>query len=140
MTLTPEQLKQAMNVWTQRLSLRDWHIRVSINRSYELGENTEANCSVTEKLKRARIRLLDPLDWPRYSEDEQDHEQALVHELLHIPTWRFMPSYDTDESAYILYEQFIDQLATALVDLGRVIKPIKRSVRVKPKVQSPQSQ
>src|SRR5437899_945618 len=67
------------------------------------------------------IKILDHQDW---SDDKwfQDMEVTLVHELNHIHTGLFCPTYDTDEE-----EHCVEFLARALVKLKREKEELKKA-------------
>lgn len=99
--------------WQGSLRLQDWVVKASIKRAEHMRtENAAGCCSAIVRLREASIQLLDPIDW--HSEDwTQDHEQCLVHELLHLYFQPFMQERDVDGE--IFQEQAIDAIAWALV-------------------------
>lgn len=116
---TQEQAQQACREWQERLYLRDWDIRAKICRQEFMPRpDIMAHVNCVYPSKQALIKLLDPIDYPQDAEWEQDHEQSLVHELLHLHCWGFSAT-DATSPEGIAEDQAVDALARALVALKR---------------------
>ena len=116
---TQEQAQQACKEWQKRLYLRDWDIRVKIVRGDSMPiPEIQANAACTFSNKQALVKLLDPIDYPRDTEWEQDQEQSLVHELLHLHCWGFSDA-DAASPKGIAEEQMVDALAKAFINIMR---------------------
>jgi hypothetical protein len=110
---TAEQAQQACREWQKILRLQDWDIKVKIVRQdalRNLDDQANVNCCLANK--QALIKLVDPIDYPRDTEWEQDHERSLVHELLHLHFWGF-----ADKERETEEEQAVCALASAFVRL-----------------------
>jgi len=122
MTFTYKDLAAAqssLNEWAQRLRLSDWKITLHISRSHDMPmEGKVGAVKWFAQQKDAIIHLLDPIDYPPHSWDEQDHEITLVHELLHL---HYVPFDTTKEGslAETMLEQSIHILSTLLVTQQR---------------------
>lgn len=114
-----EELMAACKEWQKILRLQDWIVSASIERGRDMRmEETQGECSWVIQTKLAKIRVLDPLDYPPGSMIEQDMEQTLVHELLHLHHAPF-DDFDCDTLENTTMEQAIDSIAMALVNLKR---------------------
>ena len=114
---TAEEALIVCRKWQGRLGLLDWDVQVRIVRSVEL-EGCQGRCKFVTDRKQATILLLEREDyllagrqWP------QDHEQTLVHELLHLHTVWWGSEADSDERK--LEEQMIHLLAKAFIEMSR---------------------
>jgi hypothetical protein len=118
--LTQEELERAGAYWQKALRLQDWDVKHVIARARDMG-TAVADCDYMESLKRATIRVMDPIDnntiperWPR------DMEADLLHEILHL---HFAPYYPRESAANdptrIAMEQAIDLISLALLNEHR---------------------
>lgn len=113
-----KELKAALEKWQHLLGLDAWVIRASIVRQMDMDDpDAEGHSNIVFSRRAALITILDPVDYPSDAIVEQDMEQTLVHELLHLCFEGFAPKEDSME--YTLMEQEIDMLATTLVCLNR---------------------
>lgn len=105
--------------WQKILRLQDWIVSTSIERGRDFNlEKSQGECSWNIQTKLAKIRVLDPSDYPPGSMIEQDMEQTLVHELLHLHYAPF-DNFNYDSLENTALEQSIDSIAMALVNLKR---------------------
>ena len=105
-------LRTLCDEWQKRLRLQDWDVHIEY-RSAEAMDENEGSCLKTEPLMLANIAVLDPADyhnnrWP------QTIEVTVVHELLHLWMWPFMPD-KSDKLKYTAAEQAIQRISEALV-------------------------
>jgi hypothetical protein len=117
--LTEEELRAKCAEWQRILRLQDWDVVVSIDRARDMTlSEVDGECEWTLASKQARIRILDPMDFPPDSKWPQDMEQILVHELLHL---HFAPfdRFERGSLEHVAMEQAIDLIASALVKLKR---------------------
>lgn len=116
--LTEDELREKCAEWQRILRLQDWDVIVSIDRASNLISDCQGQCEWTLPTKQARIRILDPVDFPPESRWPQDMEQTLVHELLHL---HFAPfdRFERESLEHVTMEQAIDLIAGALVNLKR---------------------
>lgn len=114
---TVEEARIACRKWQGRLGLMDWDVQVKIVRSSEL-EGCQGHCKFVIERKQATIRLLEREDYLLAGRQRpQDHEQTLIHELLHLHTVWWGSEHDSDERK--LEEQMIHLLAKAFIEMSR---------------------
>lgn len=113
-----EELDKALAYWKHLLRLDNWEIAARIVRA---SESQEADCggsvSMTKTLPSAVIHLLNPTDYPNDVPAPQDHEQVLVHELVHCIMCQW--NYKHGSYEHILHEQAVNSLAHSFVKLKR---------------------
>lgn len=117
--LTEDELRAKCAEWQKILRLQDWIVNVSIYRERDM--NNKGCCGEVEwtlEKRMASIRILDPVDYPDGTMEEQDMERTLVHELLHLHLAPFQPDRE-DELRYCALEQAIDAISRGLVQLKR---------------------
>jgi hypothetical protein len=114
---------KALAKWQKILRCQDWDIDVSVDRYSKMVEGGLAGYIHRDYThKYAHVHLIDPVDidkstWHEDNTFPYDMEQVLVHELLHLGTNYFEPDEDGIMNDQV--EQFIDQMAWALVRLDR---------------------
>lgn len=114
-----EQLNTALAYWQDILRLRDWKLKAEIAREKKMSQlGRQAEVSVDEQHKYARIWLMSPEDFPEDVGWEQDHEESLVHELLHVHLWVLEPDKE-DPRGDIPEEQAINSIVSGLIRLKR---------------------
>ena len=116
--LTEETLPIYLQKWQQILGLQDWDIKAHIKRQHEFSENCRAMIEPQHANKQALLYIIDAVDYPSHDFDN-DQEQALVHELLHILFNIFEPDENSDPTKYMLWHQTLDFMATLLVAQNR---------------------
>lgn len=117
-----EQLDACLVYWQKVLRLQDWTIRARIKRSYEMThKDADGYIDHHHCIKSAMITLIDPADYEPACWSDLDHEQVLVHEMLHIYEGAIMEKLDDDaaKTALIEREQLCECLASAFVALNR---------------------
>ena len=122
-----EQLDAALDKWQKILKLQSWNVNARIRRLWSRpDEHGSLGCCNYRLAKmNSTIDLLDPIDFLENdalnfglrSDETLDHEEVLVHELLHLHFAPFAAENNTLENT--TQEQAIDQLARALVALDR---------------------
>ncbi len=106
-------------VWQRRLRLSDWDVKIQIVRQSEMKSETfQGQVGWTINGKQAIIKILDPIDYDPSLLWPQDHEQTLVHELLHLHSAPF-DDFDAGGPKDVALEQMIDLTAIALVNAYR---------------------
>jgi hypothetical protein len=116
-----EQLKNLCNEWQKVLGLSDWDIKITISRAKEMfDEDTQAGVNWVLRKKTALIKILDPIDYKISGVTfwEQDMEQSLVHELMHL----HIASFDNSKEGSledICVDQVCDIVAKGFVKLKR---------------------
>jgi len=113
-----EELDAGVAKWAKVLRLQDWDIKICIKRQSEMScDQVNGENRWTLSNKESLICLLDPVDYPKDCRWEQDHEQTLVHELLHLHLAEW--PVGKNGKATTAEEQAICCLADALVKLDR---------------------
>ena len=104
--------------WQAIMRLEDWDIDVVLARQFQMPDQSDqAYVKMLRSQKKARIYLLDPIDFPAESlSGPQDLEQTIVHELVHVHHAGLEP---TESDAVAIWEQATDAIAWALVSLDR---------------------
>lgn len=119
LTLTQRQLDKRLPVWQRRLRLQDWTIRATLSPRWSKGSGTTfGQCWADYKNKQAEIKILRPEDYDQeLNIVAYDAEQTLIHELIHV---QYAEHEDTMTSKQgVKYEQAVEQMATALVNMFR---------------------
>jgi len=115
--LTIEQLRaEYLPKWTRILRLQDWNIDISVKRERDMFTAAVGGCVNFHFEKRhAIIQILDPIDFDPDTpcKPDQDMEQTLVHELLHLHLTQWKEDHKPFE------EQAIHAIAQALILLDR---------------------
>lgn len=116
--LTEDQLCKICREWQEILSLKDWRIAIAKAHEYQFkNPGNEGECEWQIKKKMAIIRILHENDSPK-GPFQQDMEETLVHELLHLHYAPFDYTKDgTPEE--IALEQSIHFVSRALIELKR---------------------
>lgn len=119
--LTEEQLQEKLAYWQKVLRLSDWVISAKITRERDFSRGGRAGeIEWVIHNKTAAVRMLDSVDYPEGLIEDQDMEQTLVHELLHLHLAPIRYNYGNNEDVYEIFEeQAIDSIATALVRVSR---------------------
>lgn len=115
--MTQDELVTLCAEWQKRLRLQDWIVKPRIARKFDFVDRAQGQCNWTIETKIATILILDPIDYPRDTLFEQDLEQTLVHELLHLHLAGVLE--EDNRANEITIEQAIDCTAMALVQLRR---------------------
>lgn len=105
-------LEAVCKKWQTRLRLQDWDIKIQFKRAYDLGADKEGECAFVISQKIAVISILDPMDYNPAVSWEQNIEQTVVHELLHLHFAFFGAFEGLQEDTF---EQAINCIAGALV-------------------------
>jgi hypothetical protein len=115
---TQAELDAALAYWQDVLNLRDWKVKATVSPRREMEEaGRDGECRVDEPARFARIWILHPEDRLADAVFHQDHEEVLVHELLHI---FFNPLNEMDDERISVHiEQSINAIAEGLVRLKR---------------------
>jgi Zn-dependent M32 family carboxypeptidase len=105
-----KEAEEACKDWQARLSLLDWDVKVRIVRGSELSRNeTMGQVDYSRAKKMAIIRLIDPIDHEENEPFPLDHEEVLVHELMHVVlAWmdHYAPEPDTFER--VLWDESVE--------------------------------
>lgn len=102
--MTQKKLEQLTVKWQKRLRIQDWEIEVYLVDHLKMPD-LMGHCANKPSLMCATIKVAD--DVP-----EDEMEQTLLHELLHV---RF-PLSNRDSVDDLMFEQGIEQTAWALME------------------------
>ena len=118
--LTEEQLRERCKYWQEVLRLQDWDVMVRLARGngLDLPADSQGRCNWSEQRRSALIRVVDHADYDREIIHPQNHEETLVHELLHLKCAPF-DTFKEDTAENTAMEQMIVSVAAALVHLDR---------------------
>jgi hypothetical protein len=106
---------QKLQVWQDRMNLKDWNIRVQLLRASQLEPQTLGNIHWDTDTKTATIAVLSPLDYNMaYQPMLKDMEFTIVHELVHLE----LASLPHSEASRRPEETAVNQLADVLLKLA----------------------
>jgi hypothetical protein len=118
----PAWLAERCAFWQRQLRLEDWDVLAEFATQREI-EGCSGQTNTVRDLKKARIRILSPDEQPPWSEStyrDDDPEQTLVHELLHLHLAYWVGEAENKDSPVFEAKEFaIDATASALVRLAR---------------------
>ena len=108
-----EELRERCAYWQQVLRLQDWDVALRVCRKWAMGrEASLAYVEVYEEKREAHITFLDPMDYDPEGWPQEEMEQSLVHELIHLHLWPFNPRAGTPQ--WTAMEQAVNALAQAV--------------------------
>jgi hypothetical protein len=113
--VSQQELEGLCYEWQRILRLQDWKISIQICRMRDM-DDAYGRTLVHRNWKEAEIKICDPID--RKSPDD-DCEQTLVHELVHL---HFVLATPDGGDSLCVFEQGIDLTAWALLNLKRRVK------------------
>jgi hypothetical protein len=109
-------LNQRLQIWQQRLDLKDWNLHVEIVPAAGLLPKTLGNIKWDAGLKTATISVLSTRDYKlSYRQSLNDMEMTVVHELVHL-TLSSLPRSEASEGSE---ERAVVELSTALMKLDK---------------------
>jgi hypothetical protein len=120
-------LKELLSYWIPRLDLRDYTIQAHYRSREWLTKHAESDTAdamaeITSNYCKGDLSILDPDDYKtedmKFMDMDRDPEISLVHELLHIPIWKFFQHEGKAETTAV--ESFVEIIAQALVGLKRL--------------------
>jgi hypothetical protein len=107
---------ERLQIWQDRMNLKNWNIRVQLARASQLEAKTLGNIHWDTNLKTATIRVLSPEDYKLpYQAMLDDMEFTIVHELVHLE----LASLPRSEASRRVEERAVNEIATALLKLAR---------------------
>jgi hypothetical protein len=135
--LSQEELEKTGREWQDLLELSNWLIQYRLLPVREMPDESLGHCDRVYNERRAVIKVMDPATAPGtniHPEVEQDWEETLVHELLHIPIGDIHRQWEDKAEEYLppvlwkaidgnigdAVEQTINNLARTLVKLKRM--------------------
>jgi hypothetical protein len=112
---TSKFIVRKLQIWQDRMNLKDWDIRVSLVRADKLEPKTLGNIHWDSDVKTATISVLAPEDYTLpYKEMLDDMEFTVVHELVHLE----LASLPRSDASRRVEEYAVNQIATALLKLA----------------------
>jgi hypothetical protein len=107
---------QKVQIWQDRLDLKDWDIRFHLVRSDKLEPKTLGNINWDSDVKKATISVLSTYDYTLpYNEMLDDMEFTVVHEMVHL----HLASLPRSEASRRVEEHAVNELARALLNLAK---------------------
>lgn len=113
-------LREIIEYWKPWLGISDWAIRLEVKSQINVANEGLAASQSNLERRLATIELAhSDTRWEGCRED--DSEQSIVHELLHIvfAAWHDRTREVTSVEKAVCFEQPIDQLAETLVRMRR---------------------
>lgn len=115
-TAAAQFVAQRLQIWQDRMNLKDWKIRAQLVRADQLEPKTLGNIRWDTDVKTATISVLSPADYtlpPQAMLD--DMEFTVVHELVHLE----LASLPRSEASRRVEEHAVNEIAAALLKLAR---------------------
>jgi hypothetical protein len=107
---------QKIQIWQERMNLKDWNIQFDLLRSSQLEPKTLGNIHWDTDVKTARIAVLSPMDYTLpYKEMLDDMEFTVVHEMVHLQ----LASLPRSDASRRVEEHAVNEIAKALLKLAR---------------------
>jgi hypothetical protein len=113
---TAKFVAEKLQIWQDRMNLKDWNLRVELMRADQLEPKTLGNIHWDTDTKTASISVLSPEDYtlpPKAMLD--DMEFTIVHELVHLE----LASLPRSDASRRVEERAVNEIATALLKLAR---------------------
>jgi hypothetical protein len=105
-----------LQVWQDRMNLKDWDIRFEMVRANKLEPKTLGNIHWDTDVKTAKILVLAPQDYKLpYQAMLDDMEFTVVHELVHLE----LASLPRSDASRRTEERAVNEIASALLKLAR---------------------
>jgi hypothetical protein len=109
-------VSQKLQIWQDRMNLKDWNIKVNLLPADKLEPKTLGNVHWDTDLKTADIGVLAPQDYKLpYKAMLDDMELTIVHELVHIE----LASLPRSEASRRNEEHTVNEISGALLRLSR---------------------
>ncbi|HEY1495120.1 MAG TPA: hypothetical protein VGF49_11285 [Candidatus Solibacter sp.] len=107
---------QKLQIWQDRLNLKDWDIKIQMVRTDQLEPKTLGNINWDCDVKTAKISVLSSYDYKLpYHEMLNDMEFTVVHELVHL----HLASLPRSDASRRVEEKAVNELAAALLRLAK---------------------
>ena len=107
---------QKLQIWQDRLNLKDWDIKIQMVRTDQLEPKTLGNINWDCDVKAAKISVLSSYDYKLpYHEMLNDMEFTVVHELVHL----HLASLPRSDASRRVEEKAVNELAAALLRLAK---------------------
>ena len=107
---------QKVQLWQDRLNLKDWDIRFQLVRTDKLEPKTLGNINWDCDVKVAKISVLSTYDYKLpYRAMLDDMEFTVVHEMVHLQ----LASLPRSDASRRVEEHAVNELAAALLKLAK---------------------
>ena len=107
---------QKVQLWQDRLNLKDWDIRFQLVRTDKLEPKTLGNINWDADVKVAKISVLSTYDYKLpYRAMLDDMEFTVVHEMVHLQ----LASLPRSDASRRVEEHAVNELAAALLKLAK---------------------
>ncbi len=107
---------QKVQLWQERLNLKDWNISFELVRPDKLEPKTLGNIKWDGDVKTAKIQVLSAYDYQLpYHEMLDDMEFTVVHEMVHL----HLASLPRSDASRRVEEHAVNELAAALLRLAK---------------------
>ena len=128
-----EKCKERVELWKRRLGIADWTVFIAFVHQMNLLENSQGQVAIYSHSKSASILLPSPETYSNDARPNQDMEDTIVHELIHI----VFDVIDAKEKSYsedLIYERGIRAMSQALLDAyegidGVADEPVKHLLK-----------
>jgi hypothetical protein len=108
-------LAKKLQVWQERMNLKDWNIQIRMARTDKLAPRSLGNIHWDMQLKTATISVLHPADYNLpFQSMLDDMEFTIVHELVHLE----LASLPRSEASRGSEERAVNEIARALMRLA----------------------
>lgn len=121
---TQEEVDACLKRWQGIMRLQDWNITASLGTLSDLGQGYFGEARVKSKVKVARIKLLEEKYHDEVADGVLDHEETLVHELVHVhldAVEQMIPATEDAELRrlrHLLLEQTVEAMSTTFIKLA----------------------
>jgi hypothetical protein len=107
---------QKLQLWQDRLNLKDWNVKFQLVRTDQLEPKTLGNINWDADVKTAKISVLSSYDYKLpYHAMLDDMEFTVVHELVHLQ----LASLPRSDASRRVEEHAVNELASALLRLAK---------------------
>jgi len=123
--LAESYLRQRLDLWQERLNLRDWSISLVVSHPSNLRRGTLGNIHWDVDKKTAVIRVLDASDYQMpFGAALKDMEFTVVHELTHLELSSLTRNFKSrSEESFSEEEQAVNRMSDALLELDHAEQP-----------------
>ena len=109
------QCKERIQLWKRRLGIADWTVHVNFVHQMTLLENSQGSVTIYAFSKTAAILLPSPETYSNDVIPNQDMEDTIVHELIHV-VFDVIDATEKSNTEELMYERGIRAMAQALLD------------------------
>ena len=119
--MTQNKLEFFVRKWQKTLGLQDWEIKIRHTHHSDLAGGRSADIQMNLEARGALVQILEPGHYYHWLNKEQDVEEDIVHELIHIPLQavEIYARRKEEKAIEIAVENGVNQIKTALIMLDR---------------------